>query len=358
MLQSYPSAKITRKHPGDLPPSATRGGRGGRGTLTAVRRLDITRHVSPTEIAVIEELLDTAAQVDGRRPLSDHLAVDLANGGGGGFVALVQFDTSTVDTGTGTGTGTGTEQAIAYAQVSRGNDTHALELVIHPDHRRDIATIGAEVIGAALDVVASDGGGLVNWWVFDPSPAQQSLATGVGMQVGRTLHQMRRTLPTGLDVTIATRAFVPGIDEAAWLAVNNRAFAGHGEQGNWTPEMLRQRQREAWFDPEGFRILERDGRMAGFCWTKIHPPESPADGADGEIYVIAVDPDFHGSGFGEQLTLAGLEHLHGRGITSAMLYVDAANTAGVALYDKLGFHIAATTVAFQKTIEAAGGAAG
>ena len=46
-----------------------------------------------------------------------------------------------------------------------------------------------------------------------------------------------------------------------------------------------------------------DGRLAGFCWTKVHDDEEPPLG---EIYVIAVDPDFVGRGLGRALTVAGL----------------------------------------------------
>ena len=45
----------------------------------------------------------------------------------------------------------------------------------------------------------------------------------------------------------------------------------------------------------------------------------------GEIYVIGVDPDFHGRGWGRALTQAGLAWLAGRGLTVGMLYVDADN---------------------------------
>jgi mycothiol synthase len=178
----------------------------------------------------------------------------------------------------------------------------------------------------------------------------RTLAEGAHMVSDRRLFQMRRSLPTGWTVTIETRAFRVGDDDAAWLRVNNRAFAEHREQGGWTLERFCQRQEEPWFDPDGFRVYEVDGAMAGFCWTKIHPATEDDDEL-GEIYVIAVDPDFHGRGLGRQLTLAGLESLAERGITTAMLYVDADNHVAVAMYEQLGFTVAFTNAAFVATVD-------
>ena len=126
------------------------------------------------DIAHVTELLDAATRADGRRPLSDHLYLDLVNGGLDGFTGFLASEP-------------GHDHPVAYAQISRGNDAYAFELVIHPHHRYEMATIGPELIESALDVVASDGGGQVNWWVFEPTSAHRKLAADADMVPGRSL---------------------------------------------------------------------------------------------------------------------------------------------------------------------------
>ena len=152
----------------------------------------------------------------------------------------------------------------------------------------------------------------------------------------RVLLQMRRPAADPLPEPevaegVALRTFEPGRDERAWLDVNARAFADHPEQGAWTIEDLREREREEWFDPSGFFLAERDGRLVGFHWTKIHP------GGVGEVYVVGVDPEAQGLGLGRALTLTGLHYLRDAGLDQLMLYVDESNTAAVRLYESLGF---------------------
>jgi mycothiol synthase len=175
--------------------------------------------------------------------------------------------------------------------------------------------------------------------------------------VERNLIQMRCPLPLPpLDPggnsrdAVSVRPFRVGSDEAGWLATNNRAFASHPEQGHWELATLLEREREAWFDPEGFLVLEVDGRVAASCWTKVH---AQADPPMGEIYVISVDPDFHGRGWGRALTRSGLDWLADHGLTVGMLYVDADNVAATTMYRSMGFVEHHVDRAYLLTVEPA-----
>ena len=187
--------------------------------------------------------------------------------------------------------------------------------------------------------------GRLRLWIMGATDADDAEAHTLGFRPERDLLQMRVPLPLAPDVVatarpLRTRAFRPGQDDEAWLAVNNRAFEGHPEQGGWTLEDLHERMAADWFDPDGFLVAdsaatERVG-MIGSCWTKVHGDSTPVMG---EIYVISVDPSHHGEGWGRALTVAGLQWMSGKGIRLGMLYTTSSNTTAVNLYHSLGFTI-------------------
>jgi mycothiol synthase len=284
-------------------------------------RVDVKRQMGKGDIASVSELLEVAAAADGHQPLGDHQWLDLVHGGREGFAGLVAWEPEH-------------DHPVGYAQVTRGAASWALEFVVDPHHRADGNPIGRELVAAALRIVASEGGGHVHLWVPKPTAAHDDIAASNGLVRGRDLLQMRRPLPVGEPWSLDTRPFVPGQDDEAWLVVNNRAFLWHPEQGGWDLDTLHRRQEEPWFDPAGFLLHEREGRLAGFCWTKVHADHDPPLG---EIYVVAVDPDFQGLGLGRELVLAGLSWLADKGLTVGMLYVDASNVTAVHLYERLGF---------------------
>jgi mycothiol synthase len=215
----------------------------------------------------------------------------------------------------------------------------SLHLVVDPADRE------GEEVAALVDkaVHQAPAGATVHLWAMAAGPADDALAARHGFSPERDLLQMRLPLPLEPAVVaatrpLATRPFEPGRDEEAWVEANNRAFAGHPEQGGWTVAMLRDRMRADWVDLEGFLVADDPSGqgLIGSCWTKVHRDHEPVLG---EIYVISVDPRHHGQGWGRSLTVAGLESLARRGVPVGMLYVDATNETGVGLYRGLGFAV-------------------
>lgn len=231
------------------------------------------------------------------------------------------------------------------------------ELVIHPGRRRQ--GLGRALIG---ELGSAAGGHALRLWAHGDLPAAAGLARATGFERFRALWQMRRPLggsldPPALPAGRTLRTFVPGQDEDEWLSLNTRAFAQHPEQGSWTRHDLDLREREPWFDPAGFFLAERDGRLAGFHWTKVHPPEEregPPSPEAGEVYVVGVDPAEQGTGLGRALTLAGLHHLRDLGLTEVLLYVDEDNAPAIRLYEALGFTRARIDAMYRRAVLARG----
>ncbi|MFT3855016.1 MAG: mycothiol synthase [Ilumatobacteraceae bacterium] len=306
--------------------------------------VEISHRLDTVARRQVDHLLAAVADHDRAQPLSDHLVMDMHDPASTTFTGLLARGHR--------------GELDGYAQLQPNNGVWSLAAVVTPSQRAEQEVL-AELLAASLAEVGRAGGGEVNWWVLDAGLAGADVAAAIamaggGLTLGRELHQMRRTLPIDRSAGVTVRPFVVGGDEDAWLSVNNRAFAGHAEQGGWTREQLAQREREPWFDPAGFLLHERDGRLAAFCWTKVHDDTMSSAGPRmGEIYAIAVDPDFPGLGLGTALTVAGLEHLGGQGLTVGMLYVDAGNTGAVTMYDRLGFTVHHTDRAYLGNVEAA-----
>ena len=231
-------------------------------------------------------------------------------------------------------------ELAGFALLSPARDgSTVLHVVVDP-------AVGTTTLESALirrAVQEAPTGFPLHLWLMQATAADDDRAGAEGFVPERDLLQMRVALPLPDDVLaatrpLATRPFSPGRDEGPWVETNNRAFAGHPEQGAWTVADLQERMAADWVELDGFLVADDpDGPgLIGACWTKIHRDRTPPLG---EIYVIDVDPRHHGQGWGRSLTVAGLVYLAATGITVGMLYTDASNVAAVALYRSLGFTV-------------------
>ncbi|MFC4693617.1 MULTISPECIES: mycothiol synthase [Geodermatophilus] len=299
--------------------------------------------LDPARTAAVLALLRAAAAADGVRPLSEEAELRLQHGGppGGRDVVATEPD--------------GPLTGYARLELGDGTGDAEAELVVAPTARE--RGVGGALL-TRLEELAD--GRPLRVWAHGDLPAATALAGARGYTRARVLLQMRRPLtdadldaaaPLPPDVSVA--AFRPGRDEAAWLRLNARAFAAHPEQGAWTPEDLRLREAEPWFDPAGFLLAWRGdpdagGALLGAHWTKVHPPGDAGPDAVGEVYVLGIDPDAQGLGLGRALTVRGLAHLRGRGLDEVLLYTEEDNTAAVTLYERTGFTRYAVDVSWRR----------
>jgi mycothiol synthase len=309
-------------------------------SASAVPTVRCADRLDPAGTAGVLALAAAAGAADGVHPLSEHVLLHLRNGGGPAAVHLTVFLDG---------------ELAGYAHLDL--DERSAEAVVHPARRR--RGLGRALLAAA----GGAAGGPLRVWAHGDHPGARALAAQLGFERARVLWQMRRSLSAELPDAplppgVVVRAFRPGADDEAWLAVNARAFATHPEQGRWTLDDLRMREVEPWFDPAGFLLAidPADDRLLGFHWTKVHPGEPRTDTAReqppiGEVYVLGVDPGGHRHGLGAALTVAGLRHLRGLGLADCLLYVDESNTAAVALYERLGFTVWSTDVHYQQQLD-------
>jgi len=305
-------------------------------------RLEVRGQLSTDEVSVVRRLVASATEADGVRPLSEHVVLHLRYGGDTPGRNLLLYAPD------------GRLGGYAHLDVTDVVAGSSAELVVDPAQRgRGLA----RALVAGLLRETPDG--RLRLWAHGEHPGAAALARAMGFEQIRALWQMRRSLyaklpPVVLPDGVTVRTFQPARDERDWLDVNARAFADHPEQGGWTLEDLHRRMQEPWFDPAGFFLAERAGRLVGFHWTKVHGGEQASDGGHGhdpigEVYVVGVDPAAQGGGLGKALVLTGLRHLRALGLPEVMLYVEADNTAAIRLYTSLGFTHWDTDVMFRRS---------
>jgi mycothiol synthase len=189
-------------------------------------------------------------------------------------------------------------------------------------------------------------------WAYNCSAASSRLAGGFGFAPARRLLHLHRHAggapEAGRPAGVAVRPFRRGADEATLLALNNRIFAGHPEQGTWTMDDLAARMAQPWFDAGDVLMLESEGAAAGFCWLKVE--ERRGEGRVGEVYVIGVAPEQRGSGSGRWLLAEGLRRLGERAVDVAAVYVDESNGPAVRAYEDAGFHYHHVDVCYTREL--------
>lgn len=291
--------------------------------VTPFTRLD------PAQLETVRAAAEETTTADGVAPLSEAFLLGLPRDGEH-LVATVEG------------------VFAGYAQTAADG---AVEAFVIPPAR-------TKGVGSALLTAALERRPGARPWAHGDLPASRALAASLGLAVVRELLVLSRLVADGDEVDpelpagFTHRAFEPGRDDDALLAVNAAAFATHPEQGDLDAAGLAERMGQPWFEAEGLILVESaadgtaDRRLAGFHWTKVDPP----DGDVGEVYVVGVHPDLHGRGLGGPITRLGLAHLARRGVHEVELYVEGDNDPALATYRRAGFERKAVHVMYSRGV--------
>ena len=302
--------------------------------------IEIVSQLDAQHLRQLPELMGAATLADGHEPLGEHKFLRLQRGDDLAAAVLAFED----------GQLTGYAHTVTYGD---GDERRAsCEFVVHPGFRR--RGIGRLLLSHAIMHANSQQARRLDVWAYNDSPASSRIAEQFGFEEARRLLHLHRHMGTapavGMTPGVAVRAFVPGVDDGCWLALNNRIFAGHPENGAWALDDLHARMAQPWFDARDLLMLEVDGVLAGFSWLKIE--ERAGEGRVGEIYIIGTAPEARGRGLGRLLVNASLRHLSERASGVAAIYVDDANAAAVALYETAGFHHHHFDVCYSRALRA------
>lgn len=311
-------------------------------------RIELATHLDGAVLEEILALLDAVTRSDGHRPVGEHKYAHLAVGARD-WTGICARDAD--------------GRLIGYAHTRWGPSGTvprvAMEVVVDPAWREG-GEVASVLVEETCAVVGRAGGGRLWWWVHRVEDPGSTLAAELGFVVQRDLAFMARPLseppPEGaLPEGSVLASYRPGVDDDDLLRVNNAAFAGHPENGDWGPDELARRRSLPWFRPEDLLLAWRDGHLEGFVWLKWHghdAEEVPAHDPVGEVYVLGVDPSAQGRGLGRALLRVGLAHLAARGCTRAVLYVDRSSAGAVALYQSEGFTIVSHEVCYEREVPA------
>ena len=287
-------------------------------------------HLSKSQQESVLALIKAAHDFDGTPPIAEHVLLHLRHGGDKSDSHIV-FESD--------------NQVIAYAHLDTTDLVAgpSVEAVVHPSHRGK--GVGSLILKEAIKVC----GVKTRIWSHGDLPAAKTIAASLNLEHLWSNLLMSRSLGDIQPVKskYPIRTFIPDLDNQAFLSLNNKVFANYPDQGGWSEDDLKVRLNETWFDQKGFFGAEDKGELIGFCWTKIHGAHthSHSGGDDdhghdalGEIYVLAVNPDYKGQGVGRDLTITGLNYLKYQGLNNVMLYVGVENKPAFNLYKTLGFN--------------------
>jgi mycothiol synthase len=212
--------------------------------------------------------------------------------------------------------------------------------------------LGTEIVERGEAFARAEGATKIHAGAAEPDAAARALFESRGYREVRRFYEMAIELTEGPAAPVLPAGLV--LDELhedeyeAFYDALNEAFAEHWE---WHPDPFDEwleRRRGQHRDEHGpVWFVVRDGdELAAVTRNDVNVA------GGGYVGAIGVRPAWRGKGLGKALLQATFAEFWRRGTTRVTLDVDSQNATGaVALYDRVGMHVDACGVAFEKANE-------
>lgn len=251
----------------------------------------------------------------------------------------------------------------SWVDTSDGLRDHRVLVFIGPEHRdlmpllQDAGEALARVVAASHGEVGRDR--VLSTFALPSQTWRTDELEQRGYQIVRWAFEMVRPtldeivvppLPEGIEIRPVGR------DRAAlrqvWAA-DHEAFADHWGGFDDSEAAFDEWLEEPTLDPTLFVVAWDDDEIAGAVLNLIDPSENEQLGVErGWLDSVFVRRPWRRRGLGAALVARSLEVLRGRGMTSAILGVDAENPMGaLGLYERAGFVESSREASWRKPLE-------
>jgi mycothiol synthase len=260
-------------------------------------------------------------------------------------------------------------QVVAFAQSDWVDTTDGLREyrssgAVAPEfRRRGIGSVLlADRIAAARALDATytdvDRPRLLGMWVDERNVGGSTLAERSGYEPARWFFDMERSiagelpqiepLPDGLEL----RPMSADLAWELWTA-DHEAFRDHWGGHDDSETNFRRWRVSPEFDPAMFLVAWDGGEIAGGVLNAIYPAENEALGTRrGWLDSVFTRRAWRRRGLARNLIVRSFHLLRERGMTDAILGVDADNPSGaLGLYESVGFAVTERSTAFRRPLE-------
>jgi mycothiol synthase len=260
---------------------------------------------------------------------------------------------------------------VGYADLLLGKGDTSSEAtvytwgVVHPQWRRQ--GLGRRLLEAlyrrATERLVEVGGKPVYFQgaARDVEKGRKALFESFGMEPVRYFVNLVRPINNGLPpiempAGYRLRTFDPVRDVEAVWRVDNAAFQDHWGFTGFPLDAFCHWIEEPHFRPDLWLLAEEEasGHVVGLGLNKIDPDWIEQTGRqEGYVNTLGVLREHRKQGLGTALLASSLRLLRQAGMEAAHLHADAENLTGaVRLYERLGFKLRKTQVAYHKTMRA------